>query len=156
MQCLMACPGLTIHRLAGLGALWLPGNSVSSSDNFHKPTGKNHTPHKPPAQPCRSPQCRPHQTYFTLQRRLHLTLQCPMACPGVAPPKLAVLCALWLPSAASSSEVSANRQAKPQLPQTTCPALPQPPVQAPSHLLHTAEGAFDLAVPYDMARAHHS
>ena len=35
-------------------------------------------------------------------------------------------------------------------------ALPQPPVQAPPPLLHTAEAAFDLAVPCGMPRAGHS
>ena len=57
---------------------------------------------------------------------------------------LAGPCALWLPSAASSSG-NLRRPAKPHPPQTTCPTPPQPPVQAPQHLLSTAEAAFDLA-----------
>ena len=40
--------------------------------------------------------------------------------------------------------------------QTTCTALPQPPVQAPPDLLTTAQGAFDLAVAQGMPRAGHS
>ena len=40
---------------------------------------------------------------------------------------------------------------------TTCPALPQPPVQAPpDDLLTTAQGPFDLAVAQGMPRAGHS
>ena len=39
--------------------------------------------------------------------------------------------------------------------QTTCTALPQPPVQAPPDLLTTAQGAFDLAVDQGMTRAGH-
>ena len=47
--------------------------------------------------------------------------------------------------------------AKPQPPQTTCcQALPLNPVQAPPHLLSTADAAFDLAVLHDMPRAGHS
>ena len=46
--------------------------------------------------------------------------------------------------------------AKPQPPQTTSTAWPQQPVQAPPHLLHTAEAALDLAVPHGMPRAGHS
>ena len=46
-----------------------------------------------------------HHACCTLQR-LYLTLQCPMACPGLATHTLAGLCALWLPSAASSSTKS--------------------------------------------------
>ena len=64
---------------------------------------QNRYTHKPPAQhPYRSPQCRPYHNCCTLQR-LHLTLQCPMVCPGQATHTLAgFCCALWLPSAASS------------------------------------------------------
>ena len=40
--------------------------------------------------------------------------------------------------------------------QTTCTALPQPPVQAPPALLTTAEGPFDLAVAQGVPRAGHS
>jgi len=83
-----------------------------------------------------------------------LTLQYPTACPGLATHTLAGLCALWLPSAASSSG-NLHTPVKPQPPQTACPALPQPAVQAPLHLLHTAEAKFDLAVPHDMTRAAH-
>ena len=59
---------------------------------------QNRTPHKPPAQPCRSPQCSPHHLCCTLQR-LQLTLQCPLRSPGLASHTLAGLCVLWLPSA---------------------------------------------------------
>ena len=119
------------------------------------PTGKTTTPHKPPAQPWPSPQLRLHHACCML-KRLHLTLQCPMACPGLATHKLAGLCELWLPSAASSSGNLHTPPSKPHPPQTTCPALPQPPGQAPPHLMHTAEAASDLAVPHGMLRAGHS
>ena len=114
---------------------------------------KNRNPHKPPAQHlCRSPQCRPHHTCCTLQR-LHFTLQCPiMAYLGLATHTLAGLCALWLPSAASSSG-QLPEPAKPQPAQTTRPALPQPQVQAPPHMPHTPEAVFDLAVSHGMPRA---
>ena len=39
--------------------------------------------------------------------------------------------------------------------QTTCTAVPQPPVQAPPDLLTTAQAAFDLAVAQGMPRAGH-
>ena len=111
---------------------------------------QNCNPHKPPAQPCRSP----HHTHCTVQR-LHLTFQCPMSCPGLATHTLAGTCALWLLSAASSSG-NLHEPAK-QPPRISCTApLPQPPVQAPPHLLHAAEAAFDLAVPHCMPRAGHS
>jgi len=110
---------------------------------------QNRNPHKPPAQPCRSLQCRPHHSCCSLQR-LNLTLQCPMACPELATHTLAELCALWwLPSAAYSCG-NLHTPAKPQPPQTTCPALPQP--QAPPPQLHTAEAALDTAVPHGMPR----
>ena len=118
---------------------------------------QNRNPLKPPAQhPRRSPQqCRPHQPCCT-QQRLHLTLQCPMACPGLAIHALAGLCALWLPSAASFFG-NLLKPEKPQPPETTFTApLPQPPVQAPPPLPHTAVAAFDLAVPHGMPRAGHS
>ena len=116
---------------------------------------QNCNPHKPTAQPCCSPQYRPNHTYCTL-KRLHLTMQCPMTWPGLGNhPTLAGLCALWLPSAASSSG-NLHKPAKPQPPQTTCPALPQPPVQAVQHLLHIVKAAFDLAVSHGMPRAGHS
>ena len=115
---------------------------------------QNRNPHQAPAQPCRSPQCRPHHTCCKLQR-LHLILQCPVTCPGLATYTLAGLCSLWLPSAASSSG-NLNNPAKPQNPQTTCPALPQPPVQAPPYLASTAEAAFDLTVPHKITGAGHS
>ena len=40
--------------------------------------------------------------------------------------------------------------------QTTCTAVPQPPVQDLSDLLVTKQGAFDLAVAQGMPRAGHS
>ncbi len=86
---------------------------------------------------------------------LHLALQCPIACPGLAPHTRAGLGALWLPGEAGSCE-NIHEPAKLSPPQTTCQALLQPPVQAPPHLLHTAEAASDLAVPDGMPRAGHS
>ena len=67
----MVCPELAICTLAGLCARWLP-NAASSSAKINTPT-KLDPPHKPPAQPCHSTQCRLHHTCCTLQR-LHLTL----------------------------------------------------------------------------------
>ena len=84
-----------------------------------------------------------------------IALQCPVAYPGLATHTLAGLCALWLLSAASSSG-NLHKSAKLQPPQTTCLALPQPPVQDPLHLLRTAEAVFSLAVAYGMPRAGHS
>ena len=79
-----------------------------------------------------------------------------MACPGLAVHTLAGLfCAPWLPSGASTPG-ELQHSAKPQPPQTTCPARPQHPVQAPSHQVHTAGAAFDLAVAHGMPRAGHS
>ena len=116
---------------------------------------QNRNPHKPPAQPCRSPQCRPHHICCTMQR-MHLALQRPMVCPGLATHALAAgLCALWLPSAASSSR-TLHKAAKPQPPQTTCPALSQPSAQTLPHLLQTAEAAFNLAISRGMPGAGHS
>ena len=78
-----------------------------------------------------------------------------MACPGLATQPLAGLCALWVPSTVSSSG-NLHKPAKPQHPQTTYPARPQPPVQAPPHLPHSAGTVFDHAVPHGMPRAGHS
>ena len=120
--------------------------------NLHRPA-KPHPPQTAcPALP-QPPVQAPH-TCRTLQR-LHSTLQCPMTCPGLPTHTLAGLCALWLPSAASSSG-NLHKPTKPQPPQTTCPALPQPPVQAPPHLVLAAEAVFDAAVPHCMPRAGHS
>ena len=93
-------------------------------------------------------------TCCTLQR-LHLTLQWPMACSGLATHKLARICEPWLPNAASSTG-NLHKPAKPQPPQTTCPALPQPPVQSRPHLMHTIDAEFDLAVAHSICRAGHS
>ena len=60
---------------------------------------QNRTPHKPPAQPRHSTQCRLHHTRCPL-KRLHLVLQCPMAYPGLTTHTLAGLSALWLPRGA--------------------------------------------------------
>ena len=84
-----------------------------------------------------------------------MDMQCSIACSGLATQTLAGLCALCLPSAAFFSG-NLHTPAKSQPPQTTCPALPQPPVQAPPHQPYRAESAFDLAVPYGMPRADHS
>ena len=144
----MACQGLATHTLAGsvrCGCRVLPPPlEICTNRQKRNPT-------VPPAQRCRSPQYRPHHTCCTLQG-LHLTLNCPTACPGLATHALAGLCALWLPSAASSSG-NLHKPGKPHPPQTTGPALPQPPVQGPPHLLLSAEPAFDLVVLYGMPRA---
>jgi len=116
---------------------------------------QNHSPLKPPVQPGRSTQCRLHHPCFTLQR-LHLILQQPMACPGLTTHILAGPCALWLASGASTPAAKLKHSAKPQHPQTTCPAQPQHPVEVPAQLLHTAEAAFDLAVAHGMLRSGHS
>ena len=84
-----------------------------------------------------------------------MTLQYPMAWPGLANHKLAGFCALSLPSATSSSG-TLHKPAKPHPPQTTCPTLPKHPGQAPPRLLPTAEAAFDLAVPNNKPRAGYS
>ena len=87
---------------------------------------QNRNLHKPPAQPCRSHhQFRPQHTCCTLLHKLRLTLQRPMEYPGLATHTLAGFCALWLPSAASSS-ANLVQPAKPRPPKTTCLALPQP------------------------------
>ena len=79
-----------------------------------------------------------------------------MACPGLATHTLAGLCAQWLPSTACITEGLQN-VTKPEATQSTCTAVPQPPVQAPPDLLlTTAQAAFDLAVAQGMPRAGHS
>ena len=131
LQCAMACPGLATHTLAGLCALWLPRSAASSSGNLHHKPAKPQHLDKSPAQPCRSPQCRAHLTSCALQS-LCLTLQCPMACSGLATHTLAGLCALWLPSAASSS-ANLHKLAKPQ------PPFLEPsvrPCRSPQHRTH--------------------
>ena len=65
------------------------------------------------------------------------------------------LCALWLPSAASSSG-NLHEPAKPQASQTTSPAMPQHPVQAPPNLLLSVEATFDFIVPHGMRLATHT
>ena len=90
-----------------------------------------------------------------LLQRLHLTLKCPTACPGLATHTLAGLCALWLPSAASSSG-QLHKPANPHPKRTTCTApLPKPPAHALPHVLHTTETAFYLVVTHGMPRAGH-
>ena len=84
-----------------------------------------------------------------------MTLQLPMACPQLVTHTLAELCALWLPSAPTSPE-NLHKQTKPQPLQTTGLALPQPPVQVPPRLLHTAKVAPYLAVAHGMPTAGHS
>ena len=109
---------------------------------------QNRNPHKPPAQPCRSTQCRHYHTCCTLQRQ-HLTLQWPMAYHKAGHSHLLTL---WFLSAASSSG-KLQIPTKPHPPLTTCPALPQHPVQASLRLLYTAKAALELAMPHDMPRA---
>ena len=116
---------------------------------------QNCNPHEPPAQPCCSTQCRLCHTCCTLQR-LHLILQCPVACPGLATHTLAGLCVLCLLSSDSTTSGKLQHSVTPHDPQTTCPAKPQYPVQAPPYLLHTAGAAFELAVAHGMPMAGHS
>ena len=99
---------------------------------------QNRNPRKPPAGPGHSAHCRPLHAYLKMQR-LQLTLQYPTACPGLATHTLAGLCALWFPSAASSSG-NLHEPAKPQPPPQTItfPALLQPPVQAPLEIFTKA------------------
>ena len=78
-----------------------------------------------------------------------------MACPGLATHTLAGLCAQWLLSSTSSPE-NLHKSSTPQPPQITCPAKPRYPVEAPSHLLYSADAAFDLEVHHGIPRAGHS
>ena len=64
---------------------------------------ENCTHHEPPAQPSLSTICRLLIASCTLQR-LYLTLQWPMACPGLVTHTLAGLCALCLLGGTSASE----------------------------------------------------
>ena len=146
----MAFPGLAIHIPAGLCALWLTSGARRKTTPFTRTTA----PFKPPAQSGGSTWCRLQHICCALQW-LHLTLQWPMACSGQAIHALAGLCALWLASGAST-DAKVQHSAKPQPPQSTCPARPQHTVQAPPQLLHTAEAAFDLEVALCMPRAGHS
>jgi len=125
--------------------LWKPPQTLKTAS----PT--NHLPSP------NVPQCRLHHNTCCTLQRLHLTLQYPMACPGLATHTLAGLWGLWLPSASSSSG-NLHKPAKLQAPQTTCPALLQPPVHAPPHLLHIVQQTeFDLAVvPHGMPGTGHS
>ena len=77
---------------------------------------QNGNPRKPLARPYRSPQCQTLHNCCTLYQ-LHLAFQCPVT-SWLATHTLAGLCALWLPSAASSSG-NLHNPAKPQAPQTT-------------------------------------
>ena len=54
-----------------------------------------------------------------------------------------------------ASSENLHKPAKTQPLRTTRRARLQPPMQAPPHLLHTAEAALDLAVPHGMPRAGH-
>ena len=78
-----------------------------------------------------------------------------MACLGLATHPLSGLYAQCLLSTAYITEKLKNL-AQSQFKQTTCPALPQHPVQAPPSLLRTAETAFHLAAAHGMPRAGHS
>jgi len=81
-------------------------------------------------------------------------LQWHRACPGLAATHtLAGLCAQSMLSTAFITEGLQNVTKPEEASQTTCTALPQPPVQAPPDLLTTAQGAFDLAVGQGMPRA---
>ena len=111
-------------------------------------------PCKLPAQPGRSARRNFQHTCQPLQA-LSLTKQQSMACPGLAIHKMAELCVLWLPNGTSSLG-NLLHSAKPHPPQSTFPAQLQPQVQAPPHLLHTAEAAFDLALTHGIPKAGHS
>ena len=148
----MAYPGLTKYTLAGLCLLYLPSGTCSPGKLMRNQN--IHSPHNPPAQPCRSTQCRLHKICSN-QRGLYLTMQWPKACPGLATHTLEGLCALWWRSGISSPE-KLHKPGQPQPPICTSPALPQHPVKAPPHLLHTAEAAFHLAVAKTMPRAGHT
>ena len=115
---------------------------------------QNCNPRKPPSRPAAALTSGPTKP-AAHSRGCPLTLQCTMACPGLTTCTLAGLSALWLPSAASSLG-NLHKPAKPQPPQSTCPALPQHPVQAPPRLADTAEAAVDFAVLHGMLRASHS
>ena len=131
-----ACPGLTTHTLAGLCAQWLPSTAcitealqnVTKLEEASQTTSCTAVP-QPPVQ---------------------------------APPDLltthtlARLCAQWLPSRACITEEQLQNVTKPEeASQTTCTAVPQPPVQAPPDLLTAAQAEFDLAVAQGMPRAGH-
>ena len=117
---------------------------------------QNHNPHKPPAQPCPSPQCSLHHTYCTLER-LNLTLQWPITCPRAGQPHTGrALCAVVTECCLLLWKFPQTGKPHPQRTTCTAPPLPQLPVQAPQLLLHAAEAAFDLAVPHGMPRAGHS
>ena len=112
----------------------------------------------PPQTTCPARPQHPVQTPPNLLRALqglHLTLQLPIACPGLVTHTLAGLCTLWLSSSASSSG-KLQRPAKPHRPHSICPVRPQHPMQTSPNLLHTAETVFDLAVAHGMPRAGHS
>ena len=66
------------------------------------------------------------------------------------------LCAQWLQSIACITEQLQDVTKPEEASQTTCTAVPQPPVKAPRDLLTTAQAAFDLAVAQGMPRAGHS
>ena len=150
----MVCLGLATNTVTGLCALWLPTSGASSlTENLFYRKRQNRKPHKPPAQPCRSTQCRLHNTCYILER-LNLTLQCTMTYPGPATHTLAELCAQWWPSGVPQLENSSIQQNH-NPPQITSPALPQHPVQASPRLLHTAEASLDLAVGNGTPRAGH-
>ena len=69
----------------------------------------------------------------------HLTLQYSIACPGLATRTLAGLCALWLPSTASSSG-NLNQPAKP---------LPQQGANTKSQVTMIAHGNCDHQRVFD-------
>ena len=147
----MKCPGLATHTLAGLCALWLP-SAASSFGTLHKPA----KPHPPPQTTCTALEQPPVQASTHLlhsaEAAFDLALARGMPRAGHSHTDRA-LCAVVFECCLL---YKSSQTGKLQPPQTTRPALPQPPVQAPSHLLHTAEAAFDLAVPHGMPRACHS
>ena len=150
LQCPMACPGLATLTLAGLCALWLP-SAASSCGNLH-------TPAKPPTNHLPSPAAAPSASPTTPALRCRDYIW-PCSAPWYAQGwplthwqgSVGNGCQLLPPPL----EISTHRQNR-NPHKTTCPALPQPPVQAPTDLLHTSEVAFDLAVPHGMPRASYS
>ena len=114
-------------------------------------TGQNAIPRNHPPGPAADPNAGPSIPTSHCRYCIRPTVPNCMPRAGHAD-TLAGLCALWLPSAASSSG-NLHTPTKRHPPQPTCLALPQFQVQAPPRLLYTAEAEFDLAVPHGMLRA---
>ena len=152
----MPCPGLVTPILAGLCALWLP----SSTSSTEKKLLKAAKPHQPPQATC------PTLLYHLMQAPpLLLYLHSRGYIRPCSAPCLAQGWSLphWQGSVHRGCQAvppclkKHQKVAKPQPPQTTCPALLQHPIiQAQPHPVHAAEAAFDLAVSHGIPRAGHS